>query len=316
MTITMRFQATEPQPSSMPGWEVAFISTLTMVSLAWGIGGLWIMPANSPLVEATVYFFLMGVAGGAVAVYSAHSLASAIAIVAVMVPPTVAFAFSGVFELRAMAMGGLLYLLAALRSTRSFGFFLRRTFQLSYELKAAYGWAKEQASTDELTGLPNRRDFMDAARAALDQATRYGRKLSIAMLDIDHFKLINDEHGHAMGDSALIAIGRVLIRQARGSDKPGRIGGEEFAILLPETDASEALIVAERIRHEVQRLEVSQNGTVIKPTCSIGVATQGDDLTDLDSLLGGADEALYAAKSAGRNRVEAFNSSSSPEAND
>jgi diguanylate cyclase (GGDEF)-like protein len=123
------------------------------------------------------------------------------------------------------------------------------------------------------------------------------------MMDIDHFKKINDTFGHALGDAALRAAAEALRQAARRADTAGRLGGEEFALLLPETTIDRARVVAERIRRDVEALTVQHGNTPIRFTCSIGVAELTPDVNDLDGLLRGADEALYRAKAEGRNRV-------------
>jgi len=303
MALAAVFARRLPPPAAMVTWERIFVASLAAVTLAWGLGGWLIMPRHSPVHDAVVYFFLMGVAGGAVASYSAHAVAASIAICALILPATIGFAFQGVTELRIMAVGGAIYLVAALRSIRAFGFFLRRTLQLSYELQNAYTRAREQARTDELTGLANRRAFVEIGTTACDQARRYHRSLVLLMLDIDHFKRINDTRGHAAGDAALCAAAGILRRAARRADTPGRLGGEEFALLLPETRAAEAAVVAERVRREIAALLVPHGNTPIRFTCSIGLAELTPDTKDLDALLRAADEALYEAKARGRDQV-------------
>jgi len=303
IALSVLFQRRAPAPGAMLPWEIGFVASLGAVCLAWGLGGWLIMPKDSAVHEAVVYFFLMGVAGGAVATYSAHVTATIIAILALMLPATIAFALQDVLELRAMAAGGVLYLVAAVRSTRTFGFFLGRTYQLSFELHQAYDRARDLARTDELTGLANRRAFVEQGRAALDQANRYGRPLSLVMFDIDHFKRINDTHGHAAGDAALRTVADVLRRAARAADTPGRIGGEEFALILPETPAAAAVTLAERLRRDVAALAFEYDGATIRFTCSFGVAEAGRAIAQLDTLLAAADEALYRAKAEGRDRV-------------
>jgi len=304
LTLSLQFRRRTPDPDTMPWWEQAFIASLAGICLAWGAGGWWIMPHGSVIHQAIVYFFLIGVAGGAAATYAAHALASTIAISALMLPATLGFALENVLELRVLALGGVLYLAAALRSVRTFGFFLHRTFELSYELRLAYGRAQELARTDELTGLANRRAFVEHGVAALDQARRYGRQLALVMFDIDHFKRINDTYGHAAGDAALRAVADRIRRAARAADVAGRLGGEEFALLLPETGIDAAVRVAERLRRDVAALTVPYDGTALQFTCSFGVTEHRGDTTGLDTLLQAADEALYRAKAQGRDRVE------------
>jgi len=123
------------------------------------------------------------------------------------------------------------------------------------------------------------------------------------MFDIDHFKEINDTHGHAAGDRVLQAVGDAIRRRARATDILGRLGGEEFAMLLPETGGAEALTLAERLRREITAVGVPHGGRSIALTCSCGVAARSDEILLLDTLLSFADKALYRAKRQGRNRI-------------
>lgn len=160
------------------------------------------------------------------------------------------------------------------------------------------------ATTDQLTGLRNRAYFMDSAEVELRRNERFGHSAGALMADLDHFKRVNDQYGHAAGDEALRFFSRVLCETTRKVDLIGRIGGEEFAVLLPETGREEALQVAERLRAAVEAGSFDFAGTTIRFTVSVGVSIrQGSDDT-LDRLLARADDALYAAKHGGRNRVE------------
>jgi diguanylate cyclase (GGDEF)-like protein len=167
---------------------------------------------------------------------------------------------------------------------------------------------EELALTDGLTGLPNRRALLNRAMSGLGTARRKRLPYGVAMADIDHFKAINDTHGHAAGDQALQRLGRLLEDSLRASDEVGRWGGEEFLILLPETDEAEALRVAERLRAAVEEEPFVIEGEVtLKVTISIGVAAldaPAQSALVLDALIRMADDALYRAKDAGRNRVE------------
>ena len=163
---------------------------------------------------------------------------------------------------------------------------------------------RRMATTDPLTGLWNRRRFMELSETELSRLRRYGRPVSVLMLDIDHFKAVNDTHGHAAGDEALCQLADICRSTLRETDHLGRLGGEEFAALLPETGLDEAADVAERLR---QRLAASafplSCGITLRITVSIGVASCADDDTAIDRALGRADRALYRAKNSGRNRV-------------
>ncbi|MGE5503110.1 MAG: diguanylate cyclase [Actinomycetota bacterium] len=159
------------------------------------------------------------------------------------------------------------------------------------------------ATTDSLTNVFNRRHFMDTAAAEVERAVRYGRPLSALMLDIDHFKRINDTWGHPIGDEAIKALARTCAAVLRVEDALGRLGGEEFACLLPETDAAGAAMLAERLRRAIEAIVVDAGGTEVRFTSSVGAAElAGPDWT-AEALLSRADAALYRAKQSGRNRV-------------
>ena len=165
---------------------------------------------------------------------------------------------------------------------------------------------ERQAHFDFLTGLASRAHFMELAESELARAARYGEKLSILMMDIDHFKQINDSHGHKVGDRVLKRLAEVCRETLRSVDIAGRIGGEEFAVLLPETDPAEALEVAERLRAAIAAASVPmEHGLPVKFSVSIGVTSVAPVGDDVGALLDNADRALYAAKNAGRNRVVA-----------
>jgi len=163
----------------------------------------------------------------------------------------------------------------------------------------------ELATTDCMTGLANRRQFLACAGQEIERARRYGHKLSLLMIDIDHFKSINDGFGHPTGDLAIIAIGRHCATACRGSDLAGRLGGEEFAMLLPESGTEEAQAVAERLRAGAQALQVMHEGRNVPLRLSIGIACMEAGDAGPDTLLARADQALYAAKNAGRDCVRA-----------
>jgi len=159
------------------------------------------------------------------------------------------------------------------------------------------------ATTDALTGLANRRSFMDRAALDLENARRHRRPLCLLALDIDHFKRINDTYGHAAGDQVLVALANSLTQQLRGIDAIGRLGGEEFAVLLPETPVASATEIAERLRETIGCLQIKSGDKVIAITASLGVAQAPEGASTIADTLAAADAALYRAKAAGRNRV-------------
>jgi diguanylate cyclase (GGDEF)-like protein/PAS domain S-box-containing protein len=163
---------------------------------------------------------------------------------------------------------------------------------------------ERQAQLDYLTGLANRRHFLALAEMALAGAVRYGRALSVLMLDIDHFKAINDSQGHAVGDLVLQKLGEICRLNLRKMDLIGRWGGEEFAVLLPETDGQAAFEGSERLRQALAAGELAlPSGRVLQFTVSIGLATLATDEASVETLIERADQALYMAKREGRNRV-------------
>lgn len=157
---------------------------------------------------------------------------------------------------------------------------------------------------DELTNLYNRRHFMTLARHELNRGKRYGGKISVMMIDIDHFKRVNDNHGHRTGDIVLAAIASQISQALRDTDIAGRLGGEEFSVVLPETELGNAILVAERLRQQVAGGAIDiGSGNTLNCTLSIGVADWSDKTEDVEKLLHRADQALYEAKNSGRNKV-------------
>jgi two-component system cell cycle response regulator len=179
-----------------------------------------------------------------------------------------------------------------------------RVVTLQTRLLETQALLKHQASHDPLTGLWNRGQVHAQLDADLVQARRTGHPMSIIMADIDHFKHVNDRHGHAAGDDTLQIVARRVKDALRTSDQVSRYGGEEFLILLPDTPLPEARLIAERVRQAVASTPVATRAGNLDITLSLGVASSTEAGLSRDSLLAAADEALYRAKAGGRNRVE------------
>ena len=156
---------------------------------------------------------------------------------------------------------------------------------------------------DALTGLPNRRATLVRFREEAARVTRQGQQLSMVVFDIDHFKKVNDSFGHPVGDKVLMHVAGVLSSQKRDEDVLGRIGGEEFVLLLPEQSADEAAEAAERLRRAVAASPLTHAGHPLSVTVSGGVSTFPDEGNDWDEVFLAADKRLYSSKHAGRNRV-------------
>ncbi len=192
-------------------------------------------------------------------------------------------------------------------------FYLKRSIlDMAQELEATLNQLKserdqfeEMAYTDPLTGLANRRFFMKEAEQFFQYARRYNEPITLIMLDIDDFKLINDTHGHDVGDKVLKNLAQVIRNNIRKSDIAARYGGEEFIILLPSTDENGALLVAERIRQDFKNTSVSINGESVSTTVSVGIATMGES-NEFEELIKKADSALYEAKKQGKDKVVVF----------
>jgi diguanylate cyclase (GGDEF)-like protein len=163
-----------------------------------------------------------------------------------------------------------------------------------------------QAVTDELTGLFNLRHFHHTLDGEIERSRRFGTDVGLAMLDIDDFKQINDTYGHQQGDVVLLEVARVLRSLSRDIDEPARYGGEEMAVVLPQTDLNGAELLAERMRSAIEALRINRldgDGT-LQVTASFGVASLPTCASDKDGLIAEADAALYRAKRAGKNRTE------------
>jgi diguanylate cyclase (GGDEF)-like protein len=179
---------------------------------------------------------------------------------------------------------------------------------LDLETRLSESLAREAAiaNLDSLTGLPNRRALYERARTELSRATREKRSLGLIMMDLDHFKEINDRFGHHVGDEALRCVAAVLQKNVRDYDFVGRWGGEEFLAILPGAALSQACLVAERIRTSVENVRLGARGaegTVLRASLGVACNIPGSASRDLDELLEAADDVLYRAKGEGRNRV-------------
>jgi len=191
----------------------------------------------------------------------------------------------------------------------------QRTAALTGEIEArkrAEARLRQLATTDELTSVSNRRHFLEVSEPEFKRARRHERALSVIMLDADHFKIINDSYGHHVGDQVLRELARQCKELLRENDIIGRIGGEEFAITLPETTSPSARRVAERIREALARVEIPQDMGSLRFTVSMGISSLKKGDVDFTGLMKRADQAPYEAKSAGRNRTAVFGENDVP----
>ncbi|NOZ53995.1 MAG: diguanylate cyclase [Gammaproteobacteria bacterium] len=175
--------------------------------------------------------------------------------------------------------------------------------QTIQELEESRRFLKEQANTDPLTKLANRRNFFQVAASSLSQMQRQNEHFSIIILDIDHFKRINDTYGHQAGDYVLLELAKVLQNAIREGDALARMGGEEFVVASPYTNRLAAIVLSERLRKAVESAEFVYEGNRIPVTISLGIASMAKGGDDVDKLLAVADSRLYLAKQKGRNRI-------------
>jgi diguanylate cyclase (GGDEF)-like protein len=171
----------------------------------------------------------------------------------------------------------------------------RRERKLSHDLKSAM--------TDSLTGLMNKEYLMKRLAAEVERTKRYHNPLSFLMIDLDHFKKVNDTYGHLAGDEVLRRVAMCIRADLRGTDFGARFGGEEFSLMLPETTLRDARHIAERLRERIEELRVTYGSHEIRVTTSVGVACYSDGLVTPEDIIQAADEALYRAKREGRNCV-------------
>ncbi len=175
--------------------------------------------------------------------------------------------------------------------------------RVTRELQLANAQLKRLATIDPLTGVSNRRHFFDLVEEEIERMRRYRHPASMFMLDLDHFKLLNDTHGHDAGDRALAEVAQEVRGLLRGHDLFGRMGGEEFAGFLPETNIDAAFSVCERLRERIAEIEIRAGSNIVRFTASIGVAAVEIDDESPDASLKRADKALYTVKSNGRDGV-------------
>lgn len=187
----------------------------------------------------------------------------------------------------------------------------KKSEQALIDLKQANEKLEELAATDSLTGVANRREFVKRSEEEMSRAYRNGTDLCMMVVDFDHFKEVNDEYGHQAGDKVLKAFVKLTSEIMRPSDLLARIGGEEFALLLPETSLSSAAKVAERLRQYIEENSISIGKKHITITISIGLTQYRPKVDTVKKWLHRADELLYEAKDQGRNRVEAEDSKDS-----
>jgi diguanylate cyclase (GGDEF)-like protein len=281
-------------------WERRYWVSLVLSASIWGGGALVLMPQDDLLSQALVMLFTVGMTVSAVSCYSAYRDMTLVSIGLVLFPCTVWLLFQPSPIQVGMALSILVFAAFAARATHKMSQALETAFRLTREMEQANSISTRAAQTDELTGLKSRRAFFEHAQQLYDECRTNRLRLCAVMLDMDHFKHINDTYGHQVGDQVLRQMGVVISSSFRATDIHGRLGGEEFAILLPDTSIDVATEIAEGLIQSIAGLMIEP---VHRITASLGVASTEAGHKDLHGLMNNADRALYRAKALGRNQV-------------
>lgn len=299
--LFLAYRRKNPHGQDVLKWEAPYYVTLMLSSAIWGVGVVFLSYKLPFLYQVITYFILMGMAGSALTVYSAIRYFSVSTVTVILMPVTVWFMFLDQDLAQMMSLLGIIFILSAFRATGVLSDTLHFSYMLTHALSRAKEEAEKLASIDMLTEINNRRAFTELAKAQIEYCKRHEYPVSAIVLDVDHFKDINDKYGHASGDVALKYLSKILQSLTRPSDIIGRIGGEEFAILLTSTDINDAVTVAEKLKNWVADNPVHIEDEYFSMTISVGVTS--DESYDFETLLKNADQAMYKAKAAGRNQV-------------
>jgi len=302
--LISKFQREKPQGEAVLNWEKPYAISLMVVFLSWSVGLIWIMPRDNLSAVFILNTFSIGLAGAAISWYSPLRYLQMATISLALIPMIIVLLTLGHEETFWVGIAACcMYVSCMITSV-----LLQKTFngnlELAYDLDIAKKHAEDMASTDALTGLNNRRAFFDKASLLFAYCKRNQEPISALMLDIDHFKKINDSYGHAAGDIALRNLARLIKTNLRDSDLPCRFGGEEFAVLLPNTTALEAVEMANMLRKMMMTTIIAlADENALSLTASFGIS---DDGATVEDLLNNADKAMYLAKNSGRNHVMTY----------
>lgn len=293
-----QYHKVDPKGLEILSWEKPYFITLTLTTLTWGLGSLAIMPFDSPLHQVIILTFLVGLSGAATSLYSSHTHITITTILILLLPVIIYFLINGNYTSIGLAIAAVGFLVSSVRATRFLGKTLDQNFTLKHQLEVSKTKAEEDARIDHLTNLYNSRAFHEAGENLANISQRNNDNFSLIIMDIDHFKNVNDTFGHPAGDHILKKVAEMLQQIFRRSDICARIGGEEFAILLPSTKLDQSYELAEKIRKKIQETSFIFNDQSISITASFGVSSGIDDI---DTLFVQADKLLYQSKDAGRN---------------
>ncbi|MFW5431602.1 MAG: GGDEF domain-containing protein [Methylophilaceae bacterium] len=305
VSLLISFKHKNPVGKQILKWEMPFSISLFSVFLTWSIGVLMVIPRDDVFSIFIASIFSVGLAAAAVSWYSHIRYIQLGTICLALLPIITVLLIHGTPETLWIGIAGCFMFISCISTGHIFQKTLNGNLELAYDLELSIKNAEVMARTDVLTGLNNRRAFFDTAPKLLKQCHKKELPASIIMFDVDYFKKINDKFGHAGGDFALQHVAELLKRKLRRSDIRCRFGGEEFAILLPNTSLEEANATAEKLRELIASTPIVYSRKEIPITASFGVANIGETI---DEVLNNADHAMYRAKNNGRNLVHSYSS--------
>jgi diguanylate cyclase (GGDEF)-like protein len=303
LALVLHYRRRTADSGAMTAWFRGYALTVLVSSLMWGLGAPLLM-LGAPLLQVLVTFaFLVGLAGASLVAYGLFPRLTLLVIGLLLLPVELVLFFSGDSVARWASLAGVLFALSTTRSVYAYGARMEESVRQTHGLREANRIAQWHAETDVLTGLDNRRAFTGAARALMQLAAREKSGVAMLVIDLDHFKDINDGYGHSVGDALLAHVADLMRTALRRSDICGRLGGDEFAVLLPNATPEAAHAVAEKIRTLALQTTVPLDGLEVSVCLSIGIACGAGE--DFDALLARADHAMYEAKRMGPNRIVA-----------
>lgn len=303
MSLVLYFRRRRSHAGAMAAWFRGYTITVVASSLMWGLGTP-LLVRDAPLLQVMVTFaFLIGLAGASLVAYGLFPRLTLLVIVLLLLPIELMMLSMDDSVAHWVAVAGALFAVSTSRSVFAYGARMDECVRQAHRLREANRIAQWHAETDVLTGLNNRRAFTAAARALMQLAVREKSQVAMLVIDLDHFKDINDGHGHSVGDAMLAHVADLMRAALRCSDICGRLGGDEFAVLLPNATPESAHAVAEKIRALALQTTVPLDGLDVSVCLSIGIACGASE--GFDALLARADQAMYEAKRMGPNRIVA-----------
>lgn len=280
-----------------------FWIAVTLAATTWGPGTLLVIHDASLLAKIATFVFLVSLSGAALVAYGQVPRLTLLVNVLVLAPIEALLVSEGSAFARWMAFGAFLFSISTIRSVFAYARRIEEGVLRNHRLREANRVAQWHAETDALTGLKNRRAFSSAAQTLMQLAARERHPVSVMVIDLDHFKEINDGYGHPAGDAMLAHVAELLRSSLRRSDICGRFGGDEFAVLLPNTALDAAQAVAEKLRTLAMQTTVPLDGLEVSVSLSIGIACS--EASGFEALMARADQAMYQAKRHGNNRIVA-----------